>query len=59
VCSNTGSLAPAAAVCPSIAGADKDNSRQRKYDFRDDMAKRSVPQALDTGNVTLDSAFRS
>src|SRR5438270_13542693 len=53
VCSSTGSLAPAAAVCPSMAGADKDNSRQRKYDFKDDMAKRSVPQAFSSGNVTL------
>jgi hypothetical protein len=36
------------------AGADIERTTQRKYNFRDDMAKRSVPQALDTGNVTLD-----
>jgi hypothetical protein len=48
-------LAPAAAVCPSNAGTDNnERKRQRNKDFTNDMAKRSVPQALDTGNVTLD-----
>jgi hypothetical protein len=42
-----------------MAVADKDSSKQRKYDFRDDMAKRSVPQALDTGNVTLGRVYAS
>src|SRR6476620_3581585 len=52
--SNTGSVAPAAAVCPSSAGAaGRARRRQRNKDFKDDMATVSVPQALDTGNVTL------
>jgi hypothetical protein len=42
-----------------MAGADKDNSRQRKYDFKDDMAKRSVPQAFSSGNVTLALVYGS
>src|SRR5579864_42207 len=47
VCSNTGSLAPAAAVCASTAGtADTNSSRQRKYDFRDDMANRKCTSSV-------------
>src|SRR5579864_2002785 len=39
VCNNTGSLAPAAAVCPSNAGAaNSERIRQRNKDFTDDMA---------------------
>src|SRR5437899_5735572 len=35
---NTGSVAPAAAVCPSNAGADKASSKERNKDLTDDMA---------------------
>src|SRR5579859_540699 len=39
VCNNTGSLAPAAAVCPGSAGtANSERKRQRNKDFTDDMA---------------------
>src|SRR6476661_572080 len=39
VCSNTGSLAPAAAVCPGNAGAvNSKRKKQRNKDFTNDMA---------------------
>src|SRR5689334_21578589 len=39
VCSNTGSLAPAAAVCPGSAGTvNSKRKKQRNKDFTNDMA---------------------